>query len=101
MKPATATCFSVDKKYSKFHDMLIAYVWNVSERANAQIYVLTQQEAVDIATEMKYTATESWLGKGVYVVTRPGRELVDRIRSHEASRAKWEEKILRVNGIAL
>jgi hypothetical protein len=100
MKAATATCFSVDKKYSKFHEMLIAYVWNVSEPANTQIYVLTQQEAVDIATEMKYTATESWLGRGVYVVTRPGRKLVDRIRPHEASRAKWEEKILRVNGIA-
>ena len=41
----------------------------MSQPANTQIYVLTQQEAGDIATELKYTATESWVVKGVYVVT--------------------------------
>jgi hypothetical protein len=101
MKAASAACFSIDRKYSKFHDMLIAYVWNVSEPANTQIYVLTQQEAVDIATELKYTATESWVVKGVYVVTHPSRRLVEKLRSHEASRARWEEKILRVGGTRL
>jgi hypothetical protein len=63
-------CGYLDRKYSKFPDLLIAYVWNVSEPARTQIYVLTQQETVDIATEMKYTATESWIGNGVYVVQR-------------------------------
>ena len=101
MKAATGACFSIDKKYSKFHDIVIAYVWYVSEPANTQIYVLTQQEAVDLATEMKYTATESWIGKGVYVVTHPSRQLVERLRSHEASRTRWEEKILRVGGMRL
>ncbi|MGA8149504.1 MAG: hypothetical protein WB952_00895 [Terriglobales bacterium] len=94
MKAASEACFSIDRKYSKFHDMLIAYVWNLSEPANTQIYVLTQKEAVDIATEMKYTATESWTGKGVYVVTRPGRELIEKLRPHVVSRGKWQEKIL-------
>ena len=69
MKAASEACFLIDRKYSKVHDMLIAYVWNVSEPANTQIYVLTQQEAVGLATEMKYTATQSWIDKGVYVVT--------------------------------
>lgn len=45
--------------------MLIAYVWNLSEPANTKIFVLSHQEAVGIATEMKYTATESPIGKGV------------------------------------
>jgi len=102
MKAASEACFSIDKKYSKFHDMLIAYVWKVSEPARTQIYVLTQQEAVDIATEMKYTGTESWIGKGVYVVTRPGRGLVERLRPYEVSREKWQQKILRrVGGVEL
>jgi hypothetical protein len=68
------------------HDILIAYVGNVSEPANARIYVLTNQEAVDI---------------GVYVVTHPSHQLVERLRSHEASRARWKEKILRVGGTGL
>jgi hypothetical protein len=97
MKASAAACFSIDQKYSKFHDMLIAYVWNVSDPANTQIYVLRQDEALRIATEMRYTATESWIKKGLYVVTHPGRRLVEKLRSHEASRVKWEEKILGVH----
>ncbi len=94
MKAASQSCFSIDRKYSKFHDMLIAYVWNVSEGAKTQIYVLRQDEVLRIATEMKYTATESWTGKGVYVVTRPGRELMERLHPYEVSRARWWENIL-------
>jgi hypothetical protein len=101
MKAASEACFSIDRKYSKFHDMLIAYVWNVSEPANTRIYVLTQQEAVDIATEMKYTDTDSWINKGLYVVTHPSHRLVEKLRSHEVSRGRWEEKILRVGGTTL
>ena len=94
MKAASGASFSIDQKYSKFHDMLIAYVWNVSQPADTQIYVLTQKEAVDIATEMKYTTSESWTGKGVYVVTHPGRELTEKLRPYLVSREKWQQKIL-------
>ena len=58
MKAASEACFSIDRKYSKFHDMLIAYVWNVAEPVRTKIYVLNQEEALRIATEMKYTMTE-------------------------------------------
>ena len=71
---------------------MIAYVWNVTEPPNTRIYVLNHDEALRIATEMKYTATESWTGKGVYVVTRPGRELVERLRPYEVSREKWRQR---------
>jgi len=61
MKAASKACFSIDKKYSKFHDMLVAYVWNVLDPSNTHIYVLTQEEAVRVANEMNYTATDSWI----------------------------------------
>jgi hypothetical protein len=44
---------------------------------------------------MKYTMTESPTGKGTYVVSRPGRELVDRLRPYEVSQEKWQQRILR------
>jgi hypothetical protein len=101
MKAASAARFSIDRKYSKFHDMLIAYVWNVAEPVRTKIYALNQEEALRIATEMKYTMTESWAGKGAYVVTRPGRELVDRLRPYEVSQEKWQAVRRRASDTAL
>jgi hypothetical protein len=74
--------------------MLIAYVWNVSEPANTQIYVLRQDEALRIATEVKYAATDYWINKGLYVVTHPGRELIEKLRPYVVSREKWQQKVL-------
>lgn len=76
----------------------MAYVWNVSEPGNTQIYVLKQDDAVRIATEMKYTDTESWIKKGAYVVTRPSPKLVDMLRPYEVGENTWENLIQEMSG---
>jgi hypothetical protein len=93
MKAASEASFSIDQKYSKFPDLLIAYVWNVSQPANTQIFLLRQDEAIRIATEMGYTGSASWTGKGAYVVTRPGQKLIEKLRPYLVSREKWRDMI--------
>ena len=96
MKSASKTCFSIAQKYSKFPDMLIAYVWNLSEPGNTRIFVLNQDEAVRIASAMKYTETDSWINKGTYVVTRPSTKLVEMLRQYEVSRTTWSTQIRKI-----
>lgn len=94
MKAASKACFSIDRKYFRFPDLLIAFVWNVSEAGNTKIYALSQREAVQIAAEMKYTATDSWNKKGSYVVTRPSPRLVEMLAPYEVNNARWAERIM-------
>jgi hypothetical protein len=97
MKSASTASFSISQKYSKFPGMLLAYVWNVSERSNTQIYALTQEEAVRIATDMKYTATDSWIKHGTYVVTRPSPKLVELLRPFEVGKTTWKERLQKLS----
>src|SRR5262245_36602159 len=52
MKAASQRNFSIDRKYEKFPDLIIAYVWSLSDPALACTYALSYSEAVSIGEEM-------------------------------------------------
>src|SRR5215469_8210906 len=41
IKAATQRSFSIDKKYAKFPDLLLAFVWGVGQPETAAIYALS------------------------------------------------------------
>jgi hypothetical protein len=92
MKAASESCFAVDQKYSKFPNLLIAYVWHVQDAARAVTYVLNYAEAVQIATAMGYTVTRSWQC-GAYTTTRPSRRLLELLEPYKMTPEKWQLRI--------
>jgi len=96
LKAALGGSFSVDQKYAKFPDLLIAYVWYLEDPAKAVTYAATYSEAVIVAGAMGYTKTASW-EKGSYVTTKPSPELVAHLEPFRMTPEKWWEKITSVS----
>lgn len=93
MKAATDEGFGIWRKFEKFPDLLIAYIWHVTEPKETICFCLTYAEAVSVAERMGYTKTKSWLEDGVFITTKPGKQLRQllepfRMMSEEAWRLK-------------
>ncbi len=94
MKAASKRIFGLDKKYRKFPNLLIAYVWNLAEERDVDTFAMTYAEALAIADEMGWTATRSWR-RGSYVNTRPGKRLRGLLERHRMSSDRWWDRVTR------
>ncbi len=88
MKAALGRSFSVDRKYARIRDLIIAYVWLLGDPERVAVYALTYAQAVQIADRMGYTRTASWK-RGTYVNTRPSPRLVGLLRPYRVTPAGW------------
>ncbi len=52
MKAASDKSFGIHKKYAKFPNLIIAYVWYLNDPSKTVTYGLTYHEAVQVADEM-------------------------------------------------
>ena len=94
MKAFTYRRFGVDKKYARFPNLIIAYVWYVNDPSKTVTYGLTYQEAVRVADDMGWTKTISW-EKGAYSTKNPSKKLLDLLEPYKmSSPQKWWEKII-------
>lgn len=100
MKASSTRAFSVDTKYAKISNLVIAYVWGLHAPEHAQIFALTYNEAVDIAKAMKWTATASW-EKGAYSTSAPSKKLCELLAPFKMSPDAWRKKVSCVSQIAL
>jgi len=92
LKAATGKCFSIDLRYSRFPNLLLVFVWNVSS-PNRRFYALSLKEATTLAELLGFAATESWR-KGKYVVTSPSKKLERLLEPFQMGRADWRAKLL-------
>lgn len=102
LKVASNRSFTINKKYNKFPNLIMAYVWHVAnDDEEVEIYAVTQSEAVSIADAMGYTQTKSWMKKGIYHVTRvpDNSKLWQQIAPYRMSPDKWREKLLEISGL--
>jgi len=89
MKAASRQAFSVDEKYKKISNLLIAFVWGVQESALSATYVLTYNEAMAITRKMKYK-----FSNGKFSTTRPSQKLIELLRPHMITSTKqWWQKV--------
>lgn len=94
MKAAWERSFSVQRKYSRIRNLLLAYVWHVGDPQRTTTYALTYQEAVQILRRMGFAKTLSWKKVG-YGVTRPGRRLIALLEPYKMTPDKWWWKVIR------
>lgn len=100
MKAASRRAFSLDKKYSRISNLLLAYVWELQTPDLTVTYALTYEEALRIAENLGWTKTSSW-AKGRCSTSKPSKKLRDLLEPYKMSSLAWRRKLSNVSGIAL
>ena len=96
MKAAWKQSFAIDRKYEKFPDLLIAYVWNLSSPNDAVTYAMSFSQSCAIAVKMGYTRTSSW-ERGSYVSNAPGKRLSELLKPFEMKAGAWWRLVVHSN----
>jgi hypothetical protein len=92
MKASSQESFGLYQKYSRFPNLILAYVWHLAAPARAVTYALTYPEALQIAEAMGWTATSSWIDGGGYSTQAPSAKLIALLEPHRmTSKAWWQE----------
>jgi hypothetical protein len=76
LKAALGRAFSIDRKYAKFPDLLLAYVWGLRDLTSSQCHLMSHAQSLEIGDAMGWTKTMSWK-KGYYVTTSPSKKLLN------------------------
>jgi hypothetical protein len=92
LKAASKRCFVVDRKYAKFANLILTYVWNLEQPRDAVTYALTYPEAACVAENVGWTKTPSWK-RGGYSTSNPSRKLVSLLEPYRMSSDRWWLKI--------
>lgn len=93
MKAASQRSFGIFRKYEKFHDLILAYVWHVDGASAAETYALTCDEARAIGEAMGWLETPSWRDEGAYSTTRPSAKVCRLLEPHRMSVDSWRPKL--------
>lgn len=96
MKASTQESFSLDRKYERFPDLLIAYVWNVNAGDKGDVYLLRYDQALKVMEAKGYSKTDSWTKNGYYFVRSAGKELKELLKPYRMQFQNRQEKILAV-----
>lgn len=91
MKAATKAMFSIDKKYEKFPNLLMVFLWYIHDLEKTEIYALTYEQSLQIATEKGWTTTSSWIDKGKYSTSAPDKKLRELLLPYKMTLKKWKE----------
>jgi hypothetical protein len=92
MKAASRQSFSIDRKYSKFPNLLIAFVWNLANGAEPVTFAMSYAEALRVGDSMGYTTTDSWQ-RGSYATTNPGSRLRELLEPYRMTSERWWERV--------
>lgn len=94
MKASSRQMFGVWKKHEKFPDLLLAYVWNLSDLPNAVCYCLTFAEANRVADQMGWTKTLAWKDGDGYSTNSPSQRLRSLLEEFAMNSSKWRPKLI-------
>jgi hypothetical protein len=62
LKGASRENFEVQRKYERFSELMLVYVWNL-DLPISRFFALSYPEATEICEAMGWTSTRSWQGK--------------------------------------
>lgn len=82
LKSSSDRSFSVHKKYDKFPNLLMAYVWLAADPTDATLFIMTYLEAREIADKLGWTNTDSWITGGGYSTQSPSKRVMDELERY-------------------
>lgn len=92
MKASSAECFSINAKYRKTSGLIMAYIWHIATPDRAVTYAISYTQALQVASRMRYTNTESWR-RGSYFTSRPSVKLRELLNKHRATPQLWRNLV--------
>jgi len=99
LKTSTEKAFELYRKYDRFGELRIVYVWNAknvwnTEKPSAQIYCLTYKQAEDLLKAGGHAEKASWKKGNHWVTTRPSEELKKRLEEYRVKSPKeWPDRL--------
>ncbi|MGO9603715.1 MAG: hypothetical protein ACLQAT_10020 [Candidatus Binataceae bacterium] len=99
MKASSRQMFGVWRKHEKFPDLLLAYVWNLSDASQTECYCLSFSEAQRVAEQMGWTKTDSWIKGEGYSTSAPGKRLLSLLEGYQMTPDLWRAKIRTSSGV--
>lgn len=83
LKASSSRSFSVHAKYEKFQNLIMAYTWYSDNPVDAELYIMTYQDAIKVADEMGWLVTSSWIEGGGYSTQAPSKKLQDILKVYQ------------------
>lgn len=100
MKASSGEGFSITRKYEKFANLIMAFVWNITDPQKSKTYAMTYPSAKNIAKEMGWTKTASWTEKGHYTTSKPSDKLKKLLQNHRMEDPEmWYELVTRISSL--
>jgi hypothetical protein len=101
MKASKGAIVSLDKKYEKIHNLVIAFGWYVEKPAESVTYAMKYLEARQIIEEMGWSNSPTWKRKGQYAQTRAGtnKKLLNLLDQYKMSPERWRERIVGIREV--
>ena len=93
MKAASKRSFSLNQKYRRISDLILAYVWHVDTPEQTVIHALTYDQAFSVAEEAGWTKTPSW-AKGSYTTSNPSKRIEALLDPFRMTPTKWRELVV-------
>lgn len=94
MKAASKAHFSIFRKYEKFPDLLLAFVWHLASPDAVKTFALFYDEAIQVGEAMRWTQTSSWIDKGGYSTQRPSQKLLRLLEPYRMTPEAWWRKVV-------
>jgi hypothetical protein len=95
MKASSEASFSIDRKYKRVANLIIAYVWHVHDPNATVTYALTYKEALTIAKKCwgRAKGTSASWKRGRYSTSAPSLRLRTLLEPFKIAEGKWWEKV--------
>lgn len=93
LKVSSKEGFTLNRKYQKIVNLLIAYVWNVGDPTHSSVYALTYQEALEILERKGHTKSASWKDHSTYHLSKIDEKLLDLLKPYKMTPEKWAQRI--------
>jgi hypothetical protein len=93
MKAASTSSFSIDRKYARVADLIIAYIWHVHDPLKTVTYALTYGEVLAVAKTCWARARSTSWSSGRYSTTSPSRQIRELLEPFRMREGKWWEKV--------
>lgn len=93
IKTAARRSFMIDRKYAKFQNLLMAFIWGIEHPDTATVYAVSYLESMVIGRHMGWLDTASWIEGGKYTTTAPSKRLLNLLTPYEIRPGAWKARI--------
>jgi hypothetical protein len=95
MKASSEESFSIDRKYKRVANLIIAYVWHVHDPNATVTYALTYEEASAVARKGwgRAKGNSASCKRSRYSTNKPSQQLHTLLEPFKTAEGKWREKV--------